>query len=179
MSSNNKPTPNPDEIIIPDPGFNVIMYKGECYSRTGEQGAIDTIPGYPYKGWDKCIDCLSINPTPTPTPTYTFPAPAQVGFPVNISAHTENDVVDIEIHRLAGFGIPFEVDYTVTSLSAVEGVDYLVEPSNPGTLTFTGSDNVKYVRLILLQDFELTELAELLHINLTEARPVDDRTRVD
>ena len=179
MSSSNRPDPNPDEIIIPDPGFNVIIYKGECYSRTNDKAPIDTIPGYPYTGWDKCIDCFQVNPTPTPTPTWTYPAPAEVGFPVNISSHTENDVVDVEVHRLAGFGIPFEVDYTVTSLSAIEEVDYLVEPSNPGTLEFEDTDNVKYIRLVLLHDYDLTELAELLHINLTEARPTQPRMKAE
>lgn len=176
--SNNRPEPNPDEITIPDPGFNVILYKGECYRRTATVGKVDTLPGFPDQGWDSCLECVNVNPTPTPSPTYTLPAPAEVGFAKNITSHVENEAVDVEIYRWSGFGIPFEVDYEVVSLSATYGVDYLVEPAPSGTLLFEPSDNVKYVRLQLVQDKNLTELDELVHINLLEARPVDTkRTR--
>ena len=67
--SKDRPEPNPDRIVIPDPGYNVIVYKGECYSRTRVIAPIDTLPGYPKKGWESCLDCIAVNPTPTPTPT--------------------------------------------------------------------------------------------------------------
>ena len=177
--SNKRPEPNPDEITIPDPGFNVILYKGECYRRTSTIGKVDTLPGYPSRGWQSCPECIAVNPTPTPSPTYTLPAPAEVGFAKNVGAHTEseNSAVDIDVYRWAGFGIPFEVDYEVVSLSATYGVDYLVEPAPSGTLTFEPSDNVKYLRLILVQDVDINELDELVHIQLLEARPLEKRTR--
>lgn len=178
--SNKRRQPNPDEITIPDPGYNVILYKGECYRRSSTTGVVDTLPKYPEEGWQSCLECINVNPTPTPTPTYTLPAPAEVGFAKNITSHTENEAIDVEIYRWSGFGIPFEVDYEVVSLSATYGVDYLVEPAPSGTLMFEPSDNVKYVRLLLIQDKKLTELDELVHINLLEARPVDTkRTRAE
>ena len=173
--SNNRRKPNPDEIIIPDPGFNVILYKGECYRRSTTIGKVDTLPEIPEEGWQSCLECINVNPTPTPSPTYTLPAPAEVGFAKNITSHTENEAIDVEVYRWSGFGIPFEVDYEVVSLSATYGIDYLVEPAQTGTLIFEPSDNVKYIRLLLIQDKKLTELDELVHINLLEARPVDTR----
>ena len=176
--TNKRRQPNPDEIIIPDPGYNVILYKGECYRRTSEVGKVDTLPGFPDEGWGSCLECVNVNPTPTPSPTYTLPAPAEVGFSKNITSHTENEAIDVEVYRWSGFGIPFEVDYEVVSLSATYGIDYLVEPAPEGTLIFEASDNVKYIRLLLIQDKTITELDELVHINLLEARPVDaKRTR--
>ena len=78
MSTGNKSEPNPDEIYVPDPGHNVIVYNGECYSRTDGRGPIDTLikPPPPHYGYNTCIECLHANPTPTPTPTLTYPAPA-------------------------------------------------------------------------------------------------------
>lgn len=177
--SNKRRQPNPDDIVIPDPGYNVILYKGECYRRTDTIAPVDTLPGYPDEGYIDCAECIEINPTPTPTPTYTLPAPAEVGFAKNISTHTENDVVDIDIYRWSGFGIPFEVDYEVVSLSATYGVDYLVDPAPSGTLTFEPSDNVKYIRVFLVQDTDLNEFDELIHVNLLQARPLLKRTKAE
>lgn len=173
----NNSTPNPDEIYIPDPGYNVIVYNGECYSRTDGRGPIDTMTGYPHEGYNTCIDCLMVNPTPTPTPTLTYPAPALVGFPFDMSSHIEGVSVVVEVHRLDGFGIEFEVDYEITPLSAVENVDYSLPEGRTGTLKFTDIDNIKYIKIDLELDHELTELDELLHVNLLEARPTKRRTQ--
>lgn len=168
--------PNPDRIVIPDPGKNVIVYKGECYSRTSVTAPIDTIPGYPHEGWTECLDCLAAYPTPTPTPTYTWPAPAVVGFPIDISSHMEGDVVDVEVHRLSGFNIPFDVDYEVIPLSASYPEDYTVPNGPAGTLEFKASDTVKYIRIILNHDgVDSPALDELIHINLHNARATAPR----
>ena len=176
-TGNNNSTPNPDEIYIPDPGYNVIVYNGECYSRTDGRGPIDTMTGYPHEGYNTCIDCFAVNPTPTPTPTLTYPAPALVGFPFDISSHIEGVSVVVEVHRLDGFGIPFEVDYEITPLSAVENVDYSLPEGSKGTLRFEDVDNIQYIKIDLELDHDLTELDELLHVNLLEARSLAPRTQ--
>jgi len=167
--------PNPDEIVIPDPGFNVILYKGECYSRTKDKAPIDTITGYPYTGWDGCVECITVNPTPTPTPTYTLPPPAVCGFALNISSHVEGNIIDIEVHRLSGFGIEFDAVFTVTALSATAGIDYRV--ITPPVLKFGEFDNVKYIRVELLNDWDMNELDELIHLNLVQAMAKKPRER--
>ena len=171
--------PNPDEIYIPDPGYNVIVYNGECYSRTDGRGPIDTMTGYPHQGYNTCIDCLAVHPTPTPTPTLTYPAPAMVGFPYDISSHVEGVSVIVEVHRLDGFGIEFEVDYEIVPMDAVEKIDYSLPDGTKGTLKFEAGDNIKYIKVDLQLDHELTEVDELLHINLLEARPTRSRTRAE
>lgn len=174
-----KSRPNPDEIYIPDPGYNVIIYNGECYSRTDGRGTIDTLPGYPDEGYNTCIDCLAVNPTPTPTPTLTYPAPALVGFPMEIKGYMEGLSAIIEVHRQDGIGQPFNVDYEISPMDARQDADFYAPDGYNGTLKFAPNDMIQRIALNLNLDYELNENPELLQIILKNPESTVSRSSAE
>lgn len=168
-------TPNPDEIYIPDPGANVVVYKGECYSRTDGRGPINILPGY-QDGYNTCVDCFAMNPTPTPTPTQTYPAPAVVGFPVDIKAYMEGLSAMVEVTRTSGFYQSFMVEYIFTPMDATRDIDYYRPEGDRGILIFAPDENIKTIPINLMLDYDLTEPAEYLHVTLLSADGIGSRT---